>query len=217
MLLIFDCDGVVVDSMNIHHEVEKAVLSEMGFHEAAERMGQHFAGISLKEIFRILESQSGLLIPPDTDAVMERRKKDVFTEKLNAVDGIFDALADLKNVPRCIASGSSVEALGHMLKLTKLHDSFAPHIFSSDMVVNGKPSPDLFLYAARQMGHAANDCIVIEDAVAGIEAARAANMRVIGFTGGSHCTPEHAETLMGAGAEFVFSSMRQLPKHLKAL
>jgi beta-phosphoglucomutase-like phosphatase (HAD superfamily) len=97
-----------------------------------------------------------------------------------------------------------------------LYDRFAPHIFSATMVARGKPAPDLFLFAAERMDAAPSRCLVIEDSVAGVQAARAAGMAVLGFCGGGHCGPAHPERLAGAGAEIVFHDMRQLPHILSA-
>ena len=98
------------------------------------------------------------------------------------------------------------------MPLTGLLPFFAPHIYSAEMVARGKPFPDLFLHAADRMGATPATSLVIEDGVAGVEAARAANMRVLGFVGGSHCDPAYADRLYRAGAEHVFSDMRELPE-----
>src|SRR5690606_16854619 len=108
---------------------------------------------------------------------------------------------------RCVASSSDPERLRLTLGLTGLHDLLAPHIFSATMVQNGKPAPDLFLYAAAAMQVPPADCIVIEDSVPGVTAARAAGMLVIGFTGGSHAGPDLGPRLRAAGATHVTSDM----------
>ena len=130
--------------------------------------------------------------------------------------GIADVLTMIA-APVCVASSSSPERLRCALECVGLYDHFAPHIFSATMVVRGKPAPDLFLFAAEQMQAAPSRCLVIEDSVAGIQAARAAGMAVLGFCGGGHCGPAHAERLARAGAEIVFRDMRRLPHLLPAL
>src|SRR5262249_59984829 len=105
----------------------------------------------------------------------------------------------------CVASGSSLARLTHSLTLTGLIGRFHPHIFSAEQVARGKPAPDLFLLAASKMGVAAQACWVIEDSLAGIAAAQAAGMTALGFTGGSHCRPDHGEGPCRAGAVADFA------------
>lgn len=97
------------------------------------------------------------------------------------------------------------------MRTVGLYDRFAPNIFSASQVTRGKPAPDLFLFAAAQLGYAPSECLVIEDSLAGVQAAFAARMKVIGFTGGGHCGPGHAERLRQEGAATVISNMRDLP------
>ena len=217
MLLIFDCDGVVVDSMLIHNEVEAETYKRYGIDIPVRELARRFAGVPLQNVFKLLEKETGIHIPPHEEDVIEANKVDVITQRLQPVSGIREALDVLNDIPRCIASGSPPPSLKHMLTLTNLYDQFAPYIFSSTMVQHGKPAPDLFLHAANVVGHKPQDCVVIEDGIQGVRAARAAGMRVIGFTGGSHCDVGHAAQLVGEGVEFTFSDMRELPKRLNEL
>ena len=211
MLMIFDCDGVVVDSMHLHTEVEAEAYQAIGINITPQELVRRFSGVSDAEVNRILEKETGIAIPSDIALQIDRRKEEVFTQRLKPVAGIRDALMEIRNVPRCIASGTGVDALDHMLEVVKLHDLFAPHIYSSEMVERGKPFPDLFLHAAGKMGYAPTTCLVIEDGIAGVQAGKAAGMRVFGFVGGSHCDDGHGDQLKAAGAELVFSEMRELP------
>ena len=211
MLMIFDCDGVVVDSMHLHTEVEAEAYQAIGINITPQELVRRFSGVSDAEVNRILEKETGIAIPSDIAHQIDRRKEEVFTQRLKPVAGIRDALMEIRNVPRCIASGTGVDALDHMLEVVKLHDLFAPHIYSSEMVERGKPFPDLFLHAAGKMGYAPTTCLVIEDGIAGVQAGKAAGMRVFGFVGGSHCDDGHGDQLKAAGAELVFSEMRELP------
>ena len=136
---------------------------------------------------------------------------------MKAIPRIHETLDALWDIPRCIASGSGVVSLKHMLSLVGLYDHFAPHIFSSEMVPRGKPAPDLFLFAANKMGVEPKECLVLEDGLAGIQGAKAAGMRVFGFVGGSHCDEGHGARLKDEGAEIVFSDMRELPSLLDGL
>jgi beta-phosphoglucomutase-like phosphatase (HAD superfamily) len=110
-----------------------------------------------------------------------------------------------------VASSSSLERIKLALSTTKLIDYFEPHLFSARMVDRGKPAPDLFLFAAARMGMPPRTCLVIEDSVPGVQAAKAAGMRVFGFSGGTHCHATHHERLKANGADLVFSDMRDLP------
>lgn len=211
MLMIFDCDGVVVDSMHLHTEVEAEAYQAIGINISPQELVRRFSGVSDAEVNRILEKETGIAIPSDIAFQIDRRKEEVFTLRLKPVAGIRDALIGIRSIPRCIASGTGVDALDHMLEVVKLHDLFAPHIYSSEMVERGKPFPDLFLHAAGKMGHSPTSCLVIEDGIAGVQAGKAAGMRVFGFVGGSHCDEGHGDRLKAEGAELIFSEMRELP------
>ncbi len=211
MLMIFDCDGVVVDSMRLHTEVEAEAYQTIGIDISPDELVRRFSGVSDAEVHRILSQETGRAVPTDIAVQIDRRKEEVFSQRLKPIAGIRDALAAINNIPRCIASGTGVDGLKHMLGVVELFDLFSPHIYSSEMVERGKPFPDLFLHAATQMGHATDDCWVIEDGVAGVQAGKAAGMRVFGFIGGSHCGEGHGDRLKAAGAEVIFSEMRELP------
>jgi HAD superfamily hydrolase (TIGR01509 family) len=216
MLIIFDCDGVVLDSMALHNEIESEAYAKLGIHIPPRELAKRFSGMKLADEFKILERETGVVFPPDAEARIDARKEKVFTERLKAVPHIVETLDALKGIPRCLASGSTLHQLHHGLTITGLYNRFAPHIFSAEQVAHGKPAPDLFLFAAGQMGVAPEDGLVIEDAVAGIQGARAAGMRAFGFVGGTHCDAGHSdgkqgERLMAAGAELVFADLRELP------
>ena len=131
--------------------------------------------------------------------------------------GIHACLDAVRDVAICVASSSSPGMLAHLLRQANLLDRFAPHIFSAAEVQRGKPAPDLFLFAAQRMGIAPERCIVIEDSLAGITAARAAAMTPVGFAGGCHCGPDHADKLRRTGARTVFMTMASLAEYLSAL
>lgn len=211
MLLIFDCDGVVVDSMYLHTEVESEAFRSVGVDVSPKELTLRFSGVGDAEVHRVLSQETGRAIPPDIAQRIARRKKEVFAERLKPMAGIREVLTALGEKPRCLASGTGVDLLYFLLGIVGLTEQFAPHIYSSEMTPRGKPFPDLFLHAANQLGHAPENCLVIEDGVPGVQAGRAAGMRVLGFVGGEHCDEAHEDRLMAAGAELVFSDMRQLP------
>lgn len=215
-LLIFDCDGVLVDSEILHQEVEAELgRQRLGIDRDPLTHGRLFTGKGLRNLLEAWEEESGRPLPPDLTDEMARRKRDAFTTRLKAIPFVAETLAELSGFPRCVASGTPVPTLHIALTSTGLYDHFAPHLFSSSMVARGKPAPDVFLYAAERMGTSPEDCIVIEDTEHGVEAALAARMKVIGFTGGSHCNDSHAETLRGA--DHVIGDMRELPAVLKRI
>jgi HAD superfamily hydrolase (TIGR01509 family) len=131
--------------------------------------------------------------------------------------GLRAALDCLRDVPKCVASSSTPASLALKLEVVGLTADFAPHIFSTALVARGKPAPDIYLHAAAAMGCAPPDCIVVEDARHGVTGAKAAGMRVIGFTGASHATPALADELKAAGADSVVASMDALADTVRAL
>ena len=202
--------------MDVHTEVELEAFRSIGIGISPKELALRFSGVGEADVYRILSQETGRAIPPYIAAQIEQRKKEVFRERVKPIAGICEALAATGNTPRCIASGAGVDLLRCLLGTVGLYDLFAPHIYSVEMVPRGKPFPDLFLHAAKEMGHAPENCLVIEDGIAGVQAGCAAGMRVLGFTGGSHCDREHSGRLKAAGAELVFSDMRELPILLEA-
>lgn len=212
-LVIFDCDGVLIDSEVLCQRIEAECLVEHGFAMPFEEVAARYLGLSAAAMFADLEARFGRPVPPALLEDLARRTVASFETELVAMPGIH-ALLDRLPVPACVASSSRPERLAHTLGLTGLFGRFAPHIFSSTMVANGKPAPDLFLFAARQMGADPAACVVVEDSTAGVRAGVAAGMAVIGFCGGGHCPPDHGRGLLAAGASAVFSHMDALAEPL---
>lgn len=209
-LVIFDCDGVLVDSEAIASRVLAELLTESGFPLHAEQAIDRFTGISLPEVVAQVEAEWGRALPADFVARLRERDRAAFRVELRAIAGVAEALQVLA-YPRCVASSGSPEKIRENLALTGLLEYLAPHLFSAAMVAKGKPAPDLFLYAAATMGALPARCVVIEDSVAGIRAAHAAGMQVFGFCGGGHCRPGDGEALLAVGAARLFSRMADLP------
>ena len=209
-LLIFDCDGVLVDSEMIGCRVEASFLTDIGIPISVNEIMERYVGISETAMFADLEARCGRQLPLGFGDKLRERIAAAFEAELGAMPGIETALTAI-SLPRCVASSSKPDSLRHSLNLVGLLRHFHPHIFSADQVMRGKPAPDLFLFAASQMDVRPEACTVIEDSQAGVMAAVAAGMRVFGFTGGSHCRPGHAARSREAGAVTVFDDMRNLP------
>jgi HAD superfamily hydrolase (TIGR01509 family) len=214
-LIIFDCDGVLIDSEAIACLADSACLAEIGIALSAEAIMDRYLGISAAAMCADIERRLGRVLPPGFVETLRLRVAAVFETELVPIPGVATTLAALP-YRRCVASSSAPERLRHSLTLTGLLHWFGPHLFSATQVERGKPAPDLFLFAAAAMQAAPASCVAIEDSVPGVQAAVTAGMRAIGFTGGSHCRPGHADRLRGAGAAAVVDDMRRLPALLSA-
>jgi HAD superfamily hydrolase (TIGR01509 family) len=209
-LVIFDCDGVLVDSEVISCRAHAETLTRHGYPITSQQVFDRFLGRSTRQANHEVEAELGRPLPEDFHTQLQNELFRAFEADLHAVAHIHAAL-DAITQPVCVASSGSPQRMRVTLGHTGLHDRFAPNIFSALQVQNGKPAPDLFLFAAGQMKARPERCVVIEDSVPGVTAACAAGMAVFGFHGGSHCVPGHAATLRTAGAAVTFDDMRQLP------
>jgi HAD superfamily hydrolase (TIGR01509 family) len=200
MLVIFDCDGVLVDSELISNRALSEALAEIGVTLSVEETMAEFMGRSRGHMLARTAQLLGGPVPIEFAEAYDSARDAAFWHELEPVEGIEDALDELDaaGVATCVASSGDHEKMRLTLGLTGLWDRFEGRIFSATEVTRGKPAPDLFVHAATKMGFAPSDCVVIEDAPAGVEAARAAGMRVLGF----------GEDLE---ADLVFTDMRELP------
>ena len=214
-LLIFDCDGVLVDSEPIANEILSETLTAIGRPITARECMRTQVGRSLADILRETEALVGHALPGNVAEDMNARLFARFRQELRAIAGVAEALAALPG-PRCLASSSRPERIDLALSVTGLASCFQ-HRFSAIQVARGKPAPGLFLLAAREMGATPARAIVIEDSVAGVVGARAAGMRAVGFVGGGHAGPDLAARLTAAGAEHVIAEMRDLPATISRL
>lgn len=214
-LILFDCDGVLIDSEVICGVVFAEMLTKIGLPHTAEEATQRFLGLSGATATAIIEKDLGAPVPSWFKEETTARLAAAYAQELKEIPGISGLLKKL-TTPVCVASSSSVKRLQVSLTHVGLYDHFAPNIFSAEMVAHGKPKPDIFLYAARRMGFAPENCIVIEDSINGVLAARAAQMTCIGFTGGSHCGTDHASRLRDAGAAEIATDMTELKTLLSA-
>ena len=209
-LLIFDCDGVLVDSEHLACASLAEVMTTLGHSMTADEAMLAFAGRSLKDVLARAERLLSRPIPKDLGEQTAVQLMARFRRELQAVAGVKEAIAALP-YRRCVASSSDPGRLTLSLDVTGLSALFGNNVFSAVEVANGKPAPDLFLLAARRLGEDPSSCIVIEDSVLGVEAAGAAGMAAIGFAGASHANQGLAERFAAAGAEPVIHSMANLP------
>jgi HAD superfamily hydrolase (TIGR01509 family) len=205
-LVIFDCDGVLVDSERIAVRVEAEFLAELGWPLSQAEIVERF--MTAEYMDEAIEARLGSRLPGDWKDQFQRRYREAFAADLQPVDGVVEAL-DQITVPTCVASSGSHQKLRLTLGHTGLYGRFQGRIFSGYEVANGKPAPDLFLHAAARMGADPAGCAVVEDSRWGVEAAREAGMRAFGYAGG--LTPP--EYLEGHGT-VVFEDMRELPRLL---
>jgi HAD superfamily hydrolase (TIGR01509 family) len=213
-LVIFDCDGVLVDSELIDMRIRSERLRAAGFPITAQVLAD--ARSSGTSLTATIEERFGRSLPT---GFMEATRAEImrtFTDELRAIDGVGDLLRAL-DIPTCVASNSHPDRVRHSLEVTALWQFFDPHVFSAAMVPQGKPAPDLFLLAAERLNVPPALCLVVEDSTHGVIAAWAAGMEVVGFCGGSHCREGHADRLLRAGSGRVFSGMADLSEFLARL
>ena len=217
-LIIFDCDGVIVDSEIIAAQQEARLLTDAGYPIDAMDLAERFAGMTWKDILLAVEKEANIPLQASLLEKSEKALDEKLAKSVKGIAGVRQA-AGLIQLPRCVCSNSKPHRIEAMLKRSGYLDLFAPHIFSASEVgeKRPKPAPDVFQHAASAMGVDPGRTVVLEDSVHGIEGARAAGMRVIGFTGASHTFPSHADRLTEAGAETVVNRMVDLPATVEAL
>ena len=209
-LVIFDCDGVLVDSEPIALRVNVKSFAEFGHTVTEELIIHEFLGKSNDAILEIAGAWIGPERALEWNTEFRKLYYDTLAEQVEAVDGIFEALEGI-DIPMCVASSGTQEKMKITLGRTGLYERFEGRIFSATEVAHGKPEPDLFLHAAFHLGVRPEACAVVEDSQYGVRAARAAGMRAFGYAGG--VTP--AAWLEGPGTT-VFHDMRELPALLNS-
>lgn len=209
-LVIFDCDGVLVDSEIIACRVMSRELAALGLTLTPEQCLVEFTGITTAAVLARIETMLGRPLPEDFQQTLQQKDFEAFETELQPVAGV-KAMLPMLTIPRCIASSGTITKMRLTLTTTGLLSSFEPHLFSAQMVKHGKPAPDLFLYAAERMGAEPRRCVVVEDSTAGVHGGLAAGMRVLGFAGGTHANAEYEAILRQSGAETVFRNMSELP------
>jgi HAD superfamily hydrolase (TIGR01509 family) len=207
--VIFDCDGVLVDSESLALEVELEILAGCGLSYGRSEFIARFMGRSDLDFRDALDADSrerlGRSLPDDFLEVTHAARIAICRERLVEVAGALEAVSAL-TLAKAVASSSRSAFLREKLQLAGLVEAFEPHIYSTQLVARSKPHPDVFLHAAEQLGVAPSRCLVIEDSVHGVTAGLAAGMTVWGFTGGGHCDEAAGEALAAAGAHRVVES-----------
>jgi HAD superfamily hydrolase (TIGR01509 family) len=208
-LVIFDCDGVLVDSEILSAEVEAEALANLGAKISPQDVMLNFLGLTQEALEKRFEQNYGVKLPHDHAQTTSQMLRAAYLTRLKPIEGVREVLEGL-TIPYCVASNSPPSKLGLGLSVTNLFELVYPNIFCSKLVARGKPAPDLFLHAAKTMGVAPSATVVVEDSVVGIKAAKAAGMVAIGFVGGLHHMPPSEEALIAAGADQIAETMEQV-------
>ncbi len=219
-LVIFDCDGVLINSEEIYLDSEIEFLSNAGFQIEKRAHMEAFMGLSYDDwrvkLGAAVQKRSGHPLPEDFFESLHSFIMQRFESELRSISGVRGAVSSLELLC-CVASSSRLPNLQWKLEHTGIADLFSPRIFSADMVDRGKPAPDLFLHAAATLGMEPRHCVVVEDSANGVIAGKAAGMKVIGFTGGDHCLPDQGAILMNSGAHVVIDDFAKLGSTISRL
>jgi len=211
-LVIFDCDGVLVDTEQIANEVLADVITGLGLPMSATECQATFTGRTLESVMAMVADMTGKDLPANWPDMIREKDLIAFDAGIDPIEGVADVVADLKErgIPWCVGSSGKYEKMHRTLGSAGLLPLFKDVLYSAQDCAEGKPAPDIFLYAARGMGHDPAECVVIEDSVPGIMAARAAGMKVFGYTADPHAQTE----LMAKEGAVLFDRMADLPKLL---
>jgi HAD superfamily hydrolase (TIGR01509 family) len=208
-VVIFDCNGVLVDSEPLATAIVSREFVRAGFPLTPDMVARYFTGRRPADMFAEVELAAGRRLPPGFAATVAEAVLRCFRSELRPTSHAAHALSWLRG-PKCVASSSSIERIRVSLESTGLIRFFEPNLFSASDVRKGKPAPDLFLYAAGKMGVEPDACIVVEDSPVGVTAGVAAGMTVVGFAGASHARSRTVDELRAAGARSVITDLRAL-------
>lgn len=211
-LVIYDCDGTLIDTETLYGEVSIAACQALGLTKwTLDHYVDHLVGKPWSDGIKIIEAALGRSLPADFETRIEEAVALRLAAERRALPGVREALGAIA-CARCVASSTSLGPLRRNLELAGLLDLFGPHVFSASQVSRGKPWPDVFLFAARQMGVAPPRCLVVEDSVPGVAAALAAGMPVVGFVGAAHDPARLRTRLSEAGALAVIDDFADWPR-----
>lgn len=217
-LVIFDCDGVLVDSEPLSVKATVIALAEYGVQLDVQQVLRSLTGLTFTAAVAKVRRDYGVELPVGYARRHAQLVDQMFRQELRPMAGVRQTLGDLgeRGIPFCVASNSSQARLALTFKVTGLGPFFEGRVFSGEDVKEGKPAPDLFLHAAASCGVSPRHCLVVEDSPVGVTAAVKAGMPVIGFAGGGHASPALCERLLQAGASSIIDDFRQIPQALRA-
>ncbi len=213
--VIFDCDGVLVDSEILANRTALQMLRPFEFTMSWQDYGSSFAGKIEEDILRIIQEEYGIDLPPDFNVQLRRAIDHRLDHELQPIAGMKEVVAAV-TLPRAVVSNSQLVRVAASLKVAGLSEAFGENVFAVDLVARPKPAPDLYLYAARQLRVEPAACLVVEDSASGVTAAHRAGMPVVGFLAASHIPPGHADTLRRAGAYATVASAAELTEQMRS-
>jgi HAD superfamily hydrolase (TIGR01509 family) len=211
--LIFDCDGVIVDSEIVATRISLRLLKPFGYHADELTHAERYAGLLENEILERLRHDEGLDLPADLFHNIVQEIQQHMFEEMQPVPGM-KALILALPVPLAVVSNSRVAHVTRCLSMMGIHDAVGERIFSAEHVAKPKPHPDVYLLAVERLGLDPAATLVVEDSLAGVTAAMAAGLEVIGFLGASHISPQHAARLRSAGVQTLAANAAELAQHL---
>jgi HAD superfamily hydrolase (TIGR01509 family) len=214
--IIFDCDGVLIDSEEISMRTDQALLAEFNVHISEAEMHRRFVGKTFQAMIDEIEAERGISLPRDLEARKDEVMVAAYRRELKAISGVADALSAI-DLPKSIGTNGPRARALLALEVTGLKPHFGERLTTFEDVERGKPFPDVYLLAAKRAGFAPEQCVVVEDSLTGVMAAVAAGCLTLGFTGAHLHRDEHALQLTGLGAARVFHDMADLPKIIRSL
>jgi histidinol phosphatase-like enzyme len=216
-LVIFDCDGVLLDSEGIGNRVEtQALLTTLNIRISPDEYQRRFAGVTTEGALRKAGQEFGITISESFIKEVDEKILSALEAEAEIIPYVDEALKKI-NISKAVASNSHFYRLSKLLKAKKLIDFFDDAVFSADMVEHPKPAPDLYQHVLKKMLVSAQDCIVIEDSSAGVKAASQVGINTLGFINSPNPAKEDIENLLNAGASDVFTDMRELPGIINSL
>lgn len=215
-LIIFDCDGVLVDSEFLGIKLAISLLSQHGAELSLNEFTAGYSGLAWNDLIEKVRVEKGVAVPEEIHQQFYPQLLASFAADLRRIEGTLEVISQI-DTAKCICSNSSVEHVEYVLSLTGLKPLFEKDIFSAADLGAGraKPQPDIFLHAAERLRATPANTLVIEDSAHGVMAAKAAGMFVVGFTGGAHADASHQQRLLSAGADRVINAMSQLPAEIR--
>ncbi len=214
--IIFDCDGVLIDSETISMKIDQALLAGNGIMISEADMHQRFVGTTFQAMIDEIEVGTGVKLPSNLEERKDQLMIEAYRRELKAIAGVAAALAAI-SLPKSIGTNGPRSRALLALQLTGISQHFGDNLTTFEDVAHGKPFPDVYLLAAKRSGFAPGECLVVEDSLTGVTAAVAAGCYTLGFTGSHLHRSDHAKALLGLGAKRVFNDMAELPGIIRNL